>query len=684
MSEEPRRSSRANKGTHSRRDLLDVYYKYDEEPEQKKRKKDADFVPGLAAQSKIDAPSLTLDRDLEGEVRCDPCGTTQDNYDEETDEGGIMIECDDCGTWQHAACMGYQTKRAIPKQYLCNRCHESVKMEANAAETVKASQAAQADQAAQSPQNVVRELSPDKKMVPDKKVVPVNKTRLSVTKALTNVLSKTHSAQVDGEQAEHWAQEMEKAIHAWSGTTNKKYIDKSRSVMALVKKAPVFQRVVSGVLSVEDLALLPPEEIDSELKDYAEKVRQELIRRSVLTVEDELSQRIRRTHKGEEIVETTSNDVEMNVNIAGRNIDHRVFRETTPTRENVIGLLSGPNLYQIADDDDDERDQANNEKEAHKDNTEANPTDGNISAAHDDSDEELDFILGSRSPENKKISPRGSPVRSQAKSAPKLPPTMSSRFWSGDIVFPDFVQFGARAEFVRCTNYEKPKDVTTASFHNRAIRVCKELLEKPRYSIEGRLDRKRADPYVEKITTSRDLYVVKVESTEGQKDYEKLFDYLYSRSKVGVLSGRAACVKDAYLYALDNDVPVFLNLGPITRGLYAVFVVKKDYVPVGKSILKKSLPPQQQATPASNLDSILSKLAASLTASIGGEFHLPKPMAPPVVPQVAQQQLPSIPLELTPDQLQYLSELVNQNPHVQQNPQALISLLQNNQMPGYH
>lgn len=670
MSTEPRRSSRANKGTHTGRDLLDVYYRFEDEPDAKRRKPDGDFEPEshVTESSTLNANPLSkltgalpISRALEGDVRCDPCGTTQGNYDEENDEGGMMIECDDCGTWQHAQCMGYKTKRAIPKQYACNRCDVTKKRGENAGNG-----AAEAASAAPSETQQPHTEKPHTDTAVATKL-PANKTRQSVIKAIANVLLK--HPEVDGQKAQHWAFQMESAIHAWSGTTDKKYIDKSRSVMALVKKANVFQRVVEGGVTANDLVVLPPEEIDDELKDYAEKVRQELIRRSVLTVEDELSRRIRRTHKGEEVVETASNDDEINVSMAARRVDHRVFREVTPTRENVIGTLTGPNLYQIADDDEEDDTEKKTEPEPEKE--------GGDSA--NDSDEELDFILGSKSPEKapQVVKPEAKPA------SPKPPPTMPNRFWSGDIVFPDFVQFGARASFVGCTNYEKPKDVTTASFHNRAIRVSKELLEKPRYSIEGRLDRKRADPYVEKITSSRDLYVVQLEATDGEKDYDKLFDYLYSKSKVGVLSGKAACVKDAYLYAFDEDAPGFLNLGPISRGLYGVFVVKKDYVPVGKSILKKSLPPQQRPSPpqqrptppqntSSSLDSILSKLAGAPAP----EIHQPVPNAP-----VYAQQLP---LELTADQLQYLSQLVNQNPHVQQNPQALLSLLQNNQMPGYH
>lgn len=648
---EPRRSSRQNKGTHLGRDLLDVYYQpEDEDPAPKKQKLDGDFSLPLNTEGDPTTDDILAPEAQEGDVRCDPCGTTQENYNEDTDQGGTMIECDDCATWQHAACMGYKTKRQIPENYRCNRCES------------KGARLPKAEVYDYKP--VVREAKKTKKEV-KLKVAPVNKTRASVTTALLNVLLKAHGAQL-----QEWALKLEEALYEFALSTDKKYIDKSRSVMALIKKPHVFQRIEKGEISPRDVVVLPPEEIDSELRDYAEKVRQELIRRSVLTVEDELSQRIRRTHKGEELVDTTLNDDEMNIQIAARNIDHRVFKETTPVREAV--QQTGPNLYQIGDDDDEEKpEDAKDEESGEKS---LNLKAGSDASSSADSDDELDFILGSKSPEKEPAKPVAAP-------ASKLPPTMSSKFWLGEINFPDFVDFQAKAEFIGCTNYVAPKDVTTASFHNKAIRLCKELLGKPKYLIEGRLDRNRADPYVDKITSSRDLYVVKITS-DNSGSFEKLFGYLLSRQKVGVLSDRAPCVKDAYLYALDTEVPRFLQLGPITRGLYAVFVVKKDYVPVGKSILKKALPPQPaQHAPTLNLDLILSKLAETPAQNL----HAPQPQVPLSLPNVPNfTRGNQLPLELTQDQLQYLSELVSQNPHVQHNPQALLSLIQGNQVPGYH
>ncbi|AOA63945.1 Transcription elongation regulator [Komagataella phaffii CBS 7435] len=51
--------------------------------------------------------------DLEDEVRCLVCGTTED-------DGEAMVQCDRCHTWQHNHCMFQEN--TIPESYICNVC----------------------------------------------------------------------------------------------------------------------------------------------------------------------------------------------------------------------------------------------------------------------------------------------------------------------------------------------------------------------------------------------------------------------------------------------------------------------------------------------------------------------------------------------------------------------------------
>lgn len=703
MEDEIRRSSRTTKGKHTGRAETDVYYVAQdgaEGPALKKARKTDDSV-NLNDVHKHDDKSA----ENEGQVRCDGCETTDENYDEETDEGGMMIECEHCQTWQHARCMGYATKKQIPKVYLCNRCEET--------ETK--------DEGKKSPQNEVKsevkestpEVKSELKSEPKSESKPVAqpvvqpvavktpvltakaaqqaKTRANVAKALVNVIVRANSGLCE---AEKWGQLLEEALYTWAGATDKKYIEKSRSVMALVKKPAVLARLISHELSPADFTLLPVEDIDPDLKNYAEKVRQELIRRSVLTVNDDLSQRIRRTHKGEEVVETKNdeNNDDVGVSLMARHVDHRKFKsEAAPTESMVVVTPSGnnhnlltSNLYQLGDDDDEydhEPVHADGDGETNENGNENGEDHGAGNDALDGvSDDELDFILKAKTP--KKTAPisvpKPAPVKKAA--APALPPTMPTEFWAGEIVFPDVATFGVLADFVACTNYQRPKDNITASFHNKAVRVCKELLERRVYLIEGRLDRSRADPYLEQIVKSRDLYLVKLRKEDPS--YSKVYDYLRARNKVGVLSDRASMVKDAYLFALSHDAPSYMDFATVGEGLYVLFSVKKDYVPVGKSILKKlRVAPKPSLGAGANLDNILLKLEGSMANGNGivpgpGPAHLPQrphQYAPPVPAQVPG---PNMPTQLSQDQMSYLSSIVQQNPHVQSDPQALLNLLQ--------
>lgn len=55
------------------------------------------------------------------EINCGPCGTTTENFDEDTDPYGDMVQCEKCNTWQHIKCMGLK-KRSIPDDYICDQC----------------------------------------------------------------------------------------------------------------------------------------------------------------------------------------------------------------------------------------------------------------------------------------------------------------------------------------------------------------------------------------------------------------------------------------------------------------------------------------------------------------------------------------------------------------------------------
>lgn len=654
--DEPRRSARANKGVHSGRDLLDLYYQSAEDEHVSKKQKLTELEEDPAADFEVAEPKEI--------VRCIPCLTTDANYNEETDQGGLMIECEKCTTWQHAKCMGYRNETQIPEPYHCDVCLKK-KVEPVAPRSSFFTEL---------PPNTKIKAAPKLSAAAAKKaaILAANqRTRQSVSKALANVLVRTNS---DLKDAQFWASKIESGIYEWAQCTDKKYIDKSRTVMALVKKPVVLDRFINSELSALDLATLPVEEIDPDLKEYADKVRQELIRRSVLVVEDDQSQRVRRTHKGEEIVESLADEgSEQNMNIAPRSITRENTNETQKlTRNQISTKLSTNKVYQLEDDDDYSTTNAQNETKE---------LDGvlnkNLALNDIDSDDDIDLILNRKSKSPEPVVSTTKPER-----IANLPSISPTEFWTGEIQLPDVAKSAVKAEFISCTKYKEPRDTASVNFHNKALRICKELVEGPKLLIQGRLDRARADPYLEKIKSSRDLLLVKLVNYNGDSNFDSLYTYFLQRSKVGVISCRAACVKDAYMYAIEKNLPLLSDIDPeIGNGLYIIFVVKKDYTPVGKSILKKASPAKQSQQSAPSLHSILSQLEGPKSSGNPLSGHVNLPTKPDFVngqpprhhnlqPPPSHQMLNNLQQNsssLTHEQLMYLTNLVNQNVQAQGN-----------------
>lgn len=728
-----RRSARSNKGQHSLREKEVVYEDSDNEAPAKRVKvavesDDEEYNDGAKDEKVSESGSDSEgdeeeddvkqndvkqenNQDNEGseDVRCTPCETNKYNYDESTDKGGMMIFCEGCNTWQHAKCMGYN-KKTIGNDYRCDVCTKKTTPKDNLQlEGLK------------------------------------NKTRISVAKAFFHVFDrnvpkdyKTKEGLVHSEVCRKWALELEKAVFKLFPLKDKHYTDKSRGIMTLIKKPNVINRIMDNSLSFDKVVNASPEEIDDELKAYAEKVRQESIRRSVLTSDENQGQRIKRTHKGEELVEVETNNEEQDVNIITKSVDHRRFNDDsqspppeTKLSDEINNSNSNTNSYNyntVGLDDEDDVGQDSEEKD--EDEDEDDEDDDNeaihyLNDSEDDSgdDDDIEKILkaGNEKPkEVKKPQPKPQPKPQQSKPKPamKLPPLASSHIWKGPISFPDFASFTASVEFLTATNYKPPTSYQEAQIHNKCIEVSKAIFKQSFYDIEGRLDKAKAEPYLNKITTTRDFYVYEIKGQSNAPDFDKLYKYLLQRQKVGVLSGKPDFAKDSYLLSLDGGrLPEYLSqLSQLDNksGLFALYVVKKDYVPAGPSILKRTSqvqsqpskaqtipqskpqqqlqqqPQQQQQSPAPILDSILSKLGDTTNQpsnSLAPQQSQPstKPQVPglPPKPMVAPsnyQQPFSEPQNglqnLSSEQIGYLTNLVQQNSQVQQNPQQLLNLLQ--------
>lgn len=526
-----------------------------------------------------------------------------------------------------------------------------------------------------------------------------DKIRANVAKAFANVL-KTQipdTYQDDGKSKDetvlNWSMRIEAVIFSQFPQKDKYYTDKSRGIMTLLKKPNVLQRLMDKTLTFEKLVLSSPEEIDEDLKIYAEKVRQESIRRSVLLSNEDSGQRIRRTHKGEEIVEDVSDAhrQEDEVNIVSKSVDHRRFDDDSDTPPKVEKKII-----------EEAKEVGNNfnYNTAGLDDEDYNYSDDSFGAegTPELDDNDLDKILEKQEPQPPKPA-----IKSAMKKSTQLPDMQSTNVWQGRITFPDFATFKASLTFITATNYTTPKTPLDAKLHNSCINVSKDIFSRSFYDIEGKLDRRRADPYLNQVASSKDFYLYKLKATDDFEDYEKLFKYFISHKKVGVLSGKPQFAKDAYIIAVDGEIPSYLlslsNTSSLL-GLYALYIIKKDYQsgkpqPTRTSVPKvqynappkrpsqsdsKPSPPQQSSV----LDSILSKLGGSGGSGGPGGFGGPngpgssggdKPKSGPNLPPkpTFTQNFSN---GLSSDQMGMLSSIVQQNPQMQNNPQALAQLLE--------
>ncbi|CEP60893.1 Bye1p LALA0_S02e02080g [Lachancea lanzarotensis] len=107
MDETIRRSSRSNKGTNPHL--------------QRQRQAELEYIKARKVQQSNEKP----DEDKPEVVKCLVCGTTDENYDEDNDPNGDMIQCDTCNTWQHIKCMTGNESAEDIENYDCSLCSPS-------------------------------------------------------------------------------------------------------------------------------------------------------------------------------------------------------------------------------------------------------------------------------------------------------------------------------------------------------------------------------------------------------------------------------------------------------------------------------------------------------------------------------------------------------------------------------
>ncbi|EGW31035.1 uncharacterized protein SPAPADRAFT_156645 [Spathaspora passalidarum NRRL Y-27907] len=604
-----RRSSRSTKGKHSKR-FTDEIIGDDLDLLDKHRVKKQKIQEGVHEDDK------EYKQEDEGVVDCRPCGTNQDNYDEENDQGGTFIQCDKCNTWQHAKCMGFTRNKRIPENYTCDQCspelYDKEKLKRRSAKS-------------QTPEKKTSTEEEEPKL-DTKPVVTLDSlkddTRLSTAKAFFNFFKRSFppedqsSTEAKELKATEWALEIEDII--FREFQGKLYTSEGRRILFLLKKY-FMKDILSGTITFEDIVKKTPKEINQNIEKIEAQNKENI--KNIILHENDTNEIIRRTHKGD-IVKENENDNDrvdwIDASITTKKVDHRIFsseEEGTPdVRKPSITASSieqstynnlNPRIEDSDDDDDDDEEEEEKKQEKVEENTvktEATSEKQNLSpetkssessdleqVEHPDEDALFPILTG------------GKPIKPVEIVNPKV--------WEGTIEFPDFTQFEAIGEFHTCTNY--------SINHAKGQAICHDILDQKIYHVQGRLDRKVADGYLNKITSSRDLIFVEIKHAPLQEDqFNKLYQYLLLEDKVGVLSGKPWFVKDAYIMPIDfrdDNMPSYVksHKRDMRIGLFAAFVVKRDYRPSTGALAADNVTSTSSYNEGLSFEAIMSQLGGS-------------------------------------------------------------------------
>uniref|UniRef100_A0A060T2S0 Transcription factor BYE1 n=1 Tax=Blastobotrys adeninivorans TaxID=409370 RepID=A0A060T2S0_BLAAD len=626
-----RRSSRSTKGKNTR--LEREWDLEAEQATQKQRKKRRD-----------------------NSVNC-PCGTDDESL-------GTMIECENCGKWQHLKCMfGKDDESLVPEVYYCHECKDKVgPVQGNVEDKVKSKDESNIDKQSSKDATVSEDAS-TKSQNNERSISQFHdKVRSSVAVALHKILNAGFSEAIQKKRvditeeevpsaSEKLALDIEQALYdqlavkpakpSKAVDVGHKYRDKFRSIsfnLKDTKNVSLRMRVISGELGPHELVTMTNEDMSNpELQKLAEEVRRESIRDSVLKVEE--VPRLRKTHKGEELIDPDErfDDPTFEHDMQRPPSSEAGEAHAGDKESNSGDRKQGPGQqdYPEYNEESQIRDSHNNMYES---NSSLNLVSYSPTASDDEEgegpnieledDEDLDEIINDKS--------NGTDEKKEEKGG-------DAPIWSGEIKFTGFVAFSG----------------TATPLHSPSGFDWDSILSSDAIEIDGRLDKKKAEAYLHTVKATKDI--VSLILTGDDDGCGQVFDYFHPRGKYGVIVKHKHArnlIKDAYAVTLgpDDPVPSYLELSRDeidkvrTNGgktVLGVFVVNRSHTP---------------------------QLVQQATFS-----QVPPVSQPPQMPVAAAEQQPVGPLaglNLSPADLSTLERILQAHPHAAQDPQLLIQLLQ--------
>jgi hypothetical protein len=382
---------------------------------------------------------------------------------------------------------------------------------------------------------------------------------------------------IDSTKSEALGLAIEHALYSAFATSEhgygEAYKNKFRSISFNLKdpkNSALRERVLTGQLPTEDLVKMSSEDMaNQELREQAEKIREESVAQSVLKVQT--GPRIRRTHKGEELVGgddisaitptegTASAPFAPRVEKMSPSVRGEEEVPASPRSVDSIGSRSFTPPHQDTEMTDitsiDRKPSTSNFDLEHVwshlrsptfPNDEPSSEPMNLDIFPDDlpqnqiDDPDIDRIINEDPTNN-------SPPYSPSAYEYQLPNTAENYppIWTGDLAMPSVAHFAAQARFVG-----GPHSVTDLPWSN----ILPQHLV-----IDGRIAIDTTTKYLaaQRSSSTKSIIVLQIVAEQTHKEmHRKLFQYFHDRQRYGVLQIQSNIVRDAYIVPLAPDQPI--------------------------------------------------------------------------------------------------------------------------------
>lgn len=352
-----------------------------------------------------------------------------------------------------------------------------------------------------------------------------------------------------------------------SGEPDQPYKIQLRTIIFNVKKnSSLRDQLLTGSLTPDSLSIMKSEEMASkELQQKDAEIKREADRQH--TIIQEQGPRIRRTHKGEELIEDETH------NATTESIFSAAPRRLTTDLEGSPGNQSPitPRLQQGGNRKSDEKSPRGDHHDQVFPEVATNIREpvhhGQVQA-----DADIDKLLRDDEPDSPPYSPKDYQNENILWGTTK-------NVWRGKLAMPPIGGFSSSGRFVGGADFCTNGPLTW------------EKLAPTTMNIDGRIDIKLATDYVAGLqhSWSTDVSILAVtypDAPSEQVEFNRLFDYLVSRNRYGVIGKHPEkAVKDTYLVPVEAGAakgPEFLELmsnnhleHPTTqRTFLLVFVIK--------------------------------------------------------------------------------------------------------------